>query len=98
MSKGKKFTAAEKHFQKNIDSKNKMIKRLESHYNELLEEKYKLMTENENLKLQVTYLEKTLNELTKLNNLSPGDIKTLVDKSTKINNALDLILKHKELI
>lgn len=89
--------ANEKYFQKIIDSKNKMIKKLELHNDELLKEKYTLMTENGNLKLKIEYLEKSLNELTKLNNLSPGEIKILVDKSTKINNALDLILKHKEL-
>lgn len=91
MSKGKKFSAAEKHFQGIIDSKNKLIKRLEISRNELLDEKYSLMKENEELKAKLAYAENALKELSKLNDLSPGDIKVLVDKATKMNTTLDMI-------
>ena len=79
MSKGKKFSAAEKHFQGIIDSKNKTIKALTKSRDELLDEKYSLMKENEDLKSKLDYANKALEELSKLNDLSPGDIKALVD-------------------
>lgn len=89
--KNKNFSAAEKHFQKIIDSRNKVIKRLNNKYDDLLNTKYVLELENEELKAKLEYTEKALTELSKLNNLSPGDIKTLVDKATNINLVCDLI-------
>lgn len=89
--KNKNFSAAEKHFQKIIDSRNKAIKRLNNKYDDLLNTKYTLELENEELKAKLEYTEKALTELSKLNNLSPGDIKTLVDKATNINLVCDLI-------
>lgn len=96
MSKGKKFSAAEKHFQGIIDSKNKTIKMLTKSRDELLDEKYSLMKENEDLKSKLDYANKALEELSKLNDLSPGDIKALVDRATNVNAALNIlgITKH----
>lgn len=89
--KNKNFSAAKKHFQKIIDSRNKVIKRLNNKYDDLLNTKYVLELENEELKAKLEYTEKALTELSKLNNLSPGDIKMLVDKATNINLVCDLI-------
>ena len=96
MPKGKKFTAAEKHFQGIIDSKNKTIKMLTKSRNELLDEKYSLIKENEDLKSKLDYVNKALEELSKLNDLSPGDIKALVDSASNVNAALNIlgITKH----
>ena len=91
MSKGKKFSAAEKHFQGIIDSRNKTIKILTKSRDDLLNEKYSLMKENEDLKSKLDYANKALEELSKINDLSPGDIKVLVDKATKMNVALDMM-------
>lgn len=91
MSKGKKFSAAEKYFQGIIDSKNKTIKVLTKSRDELLDEKYSLVKENEELKSKLLYAEKALEELSKLNDLSPEDIKVLVDKATNIKGVCDLL-------
>ena len=91
MSKGKKFTAAEKHFQGIINSRDKMIKRLEKQRDELLLDKQSLMKENQELKIKLEYTMKALDELSDLKRLSPDDIKVLVDNRDKMNNALDML-------
>ena len=96
MPKGKKFTAAEKHFSKKIEERDKTIKYLRTRNEELLDEKYLLLKENEDLKFKLDYANKALEELSKLNDLSPEDTKALVDRATNINEALNIlgITKH----
>lgn len=89
--KEKKFLPTEKYFQEIIDSKNKIIKQLNDSNNELLNEKYRLIKENEELKSKVDYVNNVIEQLLKLNDLSPGNIKILMDKATKINIACDLL-------
>lgn len=84
MNKGKKFTAAEKYFQKIICSKNKTIKLLTN-------ENYQLIKENEELKSKVNTISYQLEELLKVNNLSYDELKTLIDKSENINKAMGMI-------
>lgn len=91
MSKGKKFTAAEKHFQGIIDSKNKLIKVLNETKDELANENYELSKENEILKTKLEYANRAIEELNKLVNLSQEDIKELVDKSYSMNFICDLL-------
>lgn len=91
MPKGKKFTAAEKHFQGIIDSKNKTINILTKNRDELLNEKYSLTKENEDLKSKLEYANKALEELGKLNNLSSEDIKALVDRAVALNTVCEII-------
>ena len=91
MSKGKKFTAAEKHFQGIIDSKNKLIKVLNEIKDELANENYELSKENEILKTKLEYANRAIEELNKLVNLSQEDIKELVDKSYSMNFICDLL-------
>ena len=91
MSKGKKFSAAEKHFQGIIDSKNKTIKTLTKSRDELLDEKYLLIKENEILKSQLERTNRAVEELNKITNLSQEEINTLVDKSNNMNTVCDLL-------
>jgi len=91
MSKGKKFSAAEKHFQGIIDSKNKTIKTLTKSRDELLDEKYSLIKENEILKTKLEHANKAIEELNKLTNLSSEDIKELVSKTHNMNTVCDLL-------
>ena len=91
MSKGKKFTAAEKHFQGIIDSKNKMIMLLSKSRDKLIDEKYQLIKENEELKSKLERATIMIIELNKLTNLSAEDIKTLVDKSNNVNKAIEML-------
>ena len=91
MNKGKKFTAAEKHFQGIIESKNKMIKLLSKSRDELISEKSQLVKENDELKLKLERATLTIVELSKLTNLSSEDINELVDKARSINKAVEFI-------
>lgn len=91
MSKGKKFSAAEKHFQGIIDSKNKSIKNLIKIKDELANENYELIKENETLKTKLEYANRAIKELNKLTNLSSEDIKELVNKTYNMNMACDLL-------
>ena len=91
MSKGKKFSAAEKHFQGIITSKNKTINQLEIKRNELLNENDLLMKENEELKSKLSYALSALEELNKLHNLSSNEVKELVNKATSMNSICNLL-------
>ena len=91
MSKGKKFSAAEKHFQGIIDSKNKSIKNLIKIKDELANENYELIKENETLKTKLEYANRAIKELNKLTNLSSEDIKELVSKTHNMNTVCDLL-------
>lgn len=91
MSKGKKFSAAEKHFQGIINSKNKTINQLEIRRNELLNENDSLIKENEELKSKLSYALSALEELNKLHNLSSNDVKELVNKATSMNSICNLL-------
>ena len=91
MSKGKKFSAAEKHFQGIIDSRNKEIKRLSKIKDELTDENYNLAHDNEVLKTKLEFANRTITELNKITNLKPEEIKALVDKTYKMNDALDML-------
>lgn len=81
MSKGKKYNAAEKHFQKIIDSKNKRIKRLEETVNFLLSKRNELLDENSKLEHELSDCHSIINELKTLHNLTDEDIKVLLDKT-----------------
>ncbi len=89
--KGKTFADAKKQFISIIDKKNKMIKYLESSRDKLLADKYILMNENDSLRKQLDYANNALHELSAINDLSPGDIKVLVNKAIKMNDAIDII-------
>lgn len=81
MSKGKKYNAAEKHFQKIIDSKNKRIKHLEETVNFLLSRRNELLDENSKLEHKLSDCHNIINELKTLHNISDEDIKVLLDKT-----------------
>lgn len=91
MSKGKKFSAAEKHFHGIIDSRNKTIKRLTKQNDELINEKYERDKEIEVLKTKLERANRAIDELNKITNLSPEDIEALVDKTYALKDAVKFI-------
>ena len=100
MAKGKKFDAAEKHFEKQCVEWRKRIRELE-HVNKelhmklrsLCDEMEKLQKENESLRQQ----NETLMEL---KNMSVDDVKTLIESKESINEwsgvlkAMNKMLKY----
>lgn len=90
MPKGKKFNAAEKHFEEKHVEYRKKIRELEQ-VNKVLHKKiYDNIDELEKLQTENEYLKQQNDVLMKLKNMSIADIKTLVESRESINNALSL--------
>ena len=91
MSKGKKFNAAEKHFQKRCVEWRKKIKEIEE-TNKLL---HKTICNNikeiERLQMENEYLKQQNNALMEIKDISIDDIKTLIESKESINNISKLL-------
>ena len=91
MPKGKQFNAAEKHFLKKIEIKNKELKEVRS-FNS------KLIDENTELKNKINELQKInennqiiIDELRKINNMSEDDIKDLLKGRRALESIIELL-------
>lgn len=91
MPKGKKFNAAEKHFQKRCVEWRKKIKEVEE-TNKLL---HKTICDNikeiERLQMENEYLKQQNNALMEIKDISIDDIKTLIESKESINNISKLL-------
>lgn len=79
---------------KSIKYKNKLIVDLKNQLEKITDEKYNIWFENQKLISKLEETERALNELAKINEISPGNIKMTVDKATKINEFCDLVLNN----
>lgn len=95
MPKGKKFTAAEKHFSKKIEERDKTIKYLRNRNDELFTEKCKLEIENENLKQSLVNAQKIIKELQTMKNLSDEEVKSILKGSMAVNDFVNLMTNGK---
>ena len=91
MLKGKKFTAAEKHFSKKIEERDKTIKYLRTRNEELFTNNCKLEVENENLKQSLADAQKIIKELQSMKNLSNEEIKSILERSIALSDFVNLI-------
>lgn len=90
MSKGKKFNAAEKHFEEKCVEWRKKIRELEQ-VNKILHKKVcDNIDEIEKLRMENEYLKQQNGVLMELKDMSVADIKTLVESRESINNASSL--------
>lgn len=91
MPKGKKFNAAEKHFQKRCVEWRKKIKEVEE-TNKLL---HKTICDNikeiEKLEMENEYLKQQNDALMEIKDISVDDIKTLIESKESINNISNLL-------
>lgn len=91
MPKGKKFNAAEKHFQKRCVEWRKKIKEVEE-TNKLL---HKTICDNikeiERLEMENEYLKQQNDALMEIKDISVDDIKTLIESKESINNISNLL-------
>lgn len=95
MPKGKKFIAAEKHFSKKIEERDKTIKYLRNRNDELFTEKCKLEVENENLKQSLTNAQKIIKELQAMKNLSDEEVKSILRGSMTVSDFVNLMTNGK---
>lgn len=79
---------------KSMKYKNRLIADLKNQLEKVTNEKYDIWFENQKLISKLEETEKALNELAKINEISPGNIKMTVDKATKINEFCDLVLNN----
>lgn len=90
MPKGKKFNAAEKHFEKKCIECRKKIKELES-VNKILHQKIcDNCDEIEKLQMENEYLKQQNDVLMELKDMSVADIKTLIKLKESVNNISNL--------
>lgn len=95
MPKGKKFTAAEKHFSKKIEERDKTIKYLRTRNEELFTDKCKLEVENENLKQSLANAQKIIKELQAMKNLSDEEVKSILKGSMAVSDFVNLMTTGK---
>jgi hypothetical protein len=91
MPKGKKFNAAEKHFEKKCAEWCNHIKAVEDIRRKTEEENLKLIEENERLLAENDKLRVTNEELMKLYGLSDSDVRTLVNTRKTWNDLSSMV-------
>ena len=79
MAKGKKFTAAEKHFEKKCVEWRQRLRELEYNNNELRKENYLLRKANEEMIMEIDRVLKETAAIAELKNLSEEDVKLLLE-------------------
>lgn len=90
MPKGKKFDAAEKHFENKCIEWRKKIRELEQ-VNKILHKKiYDNCDEIEKLQMENEYLKQQNEVLMEIKEMSVDDVKTLIKSKESINNISDL--------
>ena len=90
MSKGKRFDAAEKHFENKCIEWRKKIRELEQ-VNKILHKKIcDNCDEIEKLQMENEYLKQQNNALMEIKDVSVADIKTLIRSKESVNNISDL--------
>lgn len=90
MSKGKKFYAAEKHFENKCIEWKKKIRELEQ-VNKILHKKIcDNCDEIEKLQMENEYLKQQNDALMEIKDVSVADIKTLIRSKESVNNISDL--------
>lgn len=96
MPKGKKFDAAQKHFQEKEQRLNRMMRAYEHQANEATAKAEALQSENEQLRMENAKLTMINQQLQELHNLSDADIKALLDRAHSLNTLTSLmdILPH----
>lgn len=91
MSKGKKFDAAEKHFEKKCVEWRKQIRELEQQNKELHKKLFSLCNEIEKLQMENECLRQRNETLIELKDMSNEDVRTLI-KSKESENRLSGML------
>ena len=90
MSKGKKFNAAEKHFEEKCVKWRKKIRELEQ-VNKILHKKIcNSCDEIEKLQMENEYLKQQNKILMEIKEMNVDDVKTLIKSKESINNISDL--------
>lgn len=91
MPKGKKFTAAEKHFEKKCVEWRKRIRELEQANKILHQKNCDNIDEIQKLRMENEYLKQQNNILMEVKDMSVTDVKTLVESRESIRNASSLL-------
>lgn len=95
MSKGKKYTAAEKYFSKKIEERDKTIKYLRNRNDELFINNCKLEDENKNLKQSLDNAQKIIKELQSMKNLSDEEVKSILKGKMAVSDFVNLMISGK---
>lgn len=90
MSKGKKFTAAEKHFEKKCIEWRKRIRELEQANKVLHQKNCDNIDEIQKLRMENEYLKQQNDMLMEIKDMSVADVKTLVESRETVKNASSL--------
>lgn len=86
MPKGKKFDAAEKHFEKKCVEWRKQIRELEQQNKELHKKMFDICDENEKLKMENERLKQQNETLIALKDMSNEDVRTLIKSKESLNS------------
>ena len=86
MSKGKKFDAAEKHFEKKCIEWRKQIRELEHQNKELHKKLFDLCDEMEKLQMENENLRQRNETLMNLKDMSNEDVRTLIKSKESVNS------------
>ena len=86
MPKGKKFDAAEKHFEKKCVEWRKQIRELEQPNKELHKKMFDICDENEKLKMENERLKQQNETLIALKDMSNEDVRTLIKSKESLNS------------
>ena len=85
MSKGKKFNAAEKHFEEKCVEWRKKIRELEQANKDLHKKLFDTCDKMEKLQMENEYLKQQNDALMEIKDMSVDDIKTLIKSKESIN-------------
>lgn len=91
MPKGKKFDAAQKHFQEKEIKLNRKMREYEASTKEALEKANAVQKENDRLRQENEALKLANKELMELHNLSDADIKALVERAHHLRSFAQLM-------
>lgn len=91
MPKGKKFDAAQKHFQEKEIKLNRKMREYEASAKEALEKANAVQKENDRLRQENEALKLANKELMELHNLSDADIKVLVERAHHLRSFAQLM-------
>ena len=90
MPKGKKFNAAEKHFEEKCVEWRKKIRELEQANKDLHKKLFDNCDEMEKLQMENEYLKQQNKVLMEIKEMSVDDVKTLIKSKESINNISSL--------
>jgi chemotaxis regulatin CheY-phosphate phosphatase CheZ len=91
MPKGKKFDAAQKHFQEKEIKLNRKMREYEASAKEALKKANAVQKENDRLRQENEALKLANKELMELHNLSDADIKALVERAHHLRSFAQLM-------